>query len=176
MSLTRLFAGRLLRVAKPIIDISILGAKKLERALAKLPAAAQKRAVRPGLRQIAKMVRTDVVDQIKTQGLIETGRLLRAWQVEVKPKSGKRSRVREQVILPLPTRAQMLLAPDEFYYPVVVEYGHRPDSKAGAQPHPYVRRGTDARTPQKRFAMSQIVIKKTRKEFVKLNRRAPAGL
>jgi len=127
-------------MARPVIDITMIGDKELERKLARLATpASQKRAIRPSLRASAKRLKAEVVANLS--GLVvspKTGRLLTAMQAQ-KVGALPRSRALIGVGLPMPTRQELGIDPkDKYYYPAAVEYGH-----PGAPPYPYTRGAVD---------------------------------
>ncbi len=133
-------------MARPAIDISILGDKELEKKLAALGSeAAQKKAVRPALRKSIKRIRTRVIQHLSGLPVQpQTGRLL-VGMASVKPQSLRRSRGTLGVVLPFPSREQLGIDPkDKYFYPAAVEYGHvRGAGKSAAPPHPFIRPAVD---------------------------------
>lgn len=112
-------------MAKPFIDISLIGDKAIQAALNELPQKAQKRAVSPALRKSVKRIKV-IVEQ-KLSGIPiqpRTGQLLMGMIAT----AIKRLPARKHVIghaIPLPERADVGLADDaDRYYPAYLEYGY----------------------------------------------------
>ncbi len=122
------------------VDISVLGDKELERKLKRLAGAAQRKVVRQALRANAKRTHQRILGKIQGDPIkSRTGRLLAAWKA-TKPKAGKRSRSRLQVVVPLPDRSVLGLTDDQGYYPTALEYGRRDGSMPA---RPYIRPAVD---------------------------------
>jgi len=106
------------------VDISMLGDKALMRKLKRLPAAAQKKAVRPALRKdLSSIVRPVMLQKLSGNpvGRI-TGQLFAAMKAQ-KVTAKKRSRSLMGVHIPLPPRdAFDPPLTDDNYYPNIVEY------------------------------------------------------
>ncbi len=134
-------------MARPAIDISLVGDKALLKQLANLgKPATQKKAVRPALRKSAKRIKPRVVANLSGHPVAtRTGRLRAAFAAE-KIHGLPRSRVIIGMGFDMPTREALGIDPsDKYYYPVAVEYGHaRGAGKAAAPPHPYIRPAVDS--------------------------------
>lgn len=119
--------------AMPMIDISLLGDRALERELARLPRVVQRRVVARAIRAAAYRVRSRIVANIDAGDLILSGRMRAAFsRAKVRQQSHIRALIRIGPIWP--TRAELGIAADDpWYYPTAVEFGH---SRAPA--HPFV--------------------------------------
>lgn len=112
-------------MAQPVVDISMVGDKEVERMFAQLPDASQKKVVRPAFRKSAKRTKARIVTNLSGHPVTpQSGKLLAAMK-RVKIRAMKRSRARVGVVVPLPTREEVGISPeDKHYYPAAVEYGH----------------------------------------------------
>lgn len=112
-------------MAKPLIDITVLGDKQLEKALAAMPAALQKKAVRPALREQAKRERGYIIENLSGKKVSpDTGAWL-AGMKHAKIRALKRSRTMMGYRVSYPTREELGIGPtDKYFYPAAVEYGH----------------------------------------------------
>lgn len=122
-----------------IVDIKMLGDKELERQLAKLPEASQKKPVRSAMRGSNNRLKKAIV----AAAPVATGKL-KAALVATKVKSGRRSRSYLQSIWPLPRRELLGIPQDttekkQGYYPTAVEYGTKT-----CPPQSYVRATVNA--------------------------------
>lgn len=100
-----------------MIDISMLGDKKLQRQLSKLPARVEKRIVRKALRAAAR----PVLRAAKQKCPVDTGALKKGLKIRAR----KRSRKSFGVDVSTPTREKLGIASDsKWYYPALVEYGY----------------------------------------------------
>ena len=128
-------------VAKPAVDITLLGDKSLERMLAALPRVSQKKAVRPALRACAKRLKADLLANISGPIIeIRTGRY-RSAMVAERVHALKRIRGLIGVAFDMPTRVALGISPeDKHYYPFALEYG---DSRRGLPPKAPIRRTVD---------------------------------
>jgi len=101
------------------VDIRMLGDKRLSRALAKLPAVAQKRVVRKALRKSAKRQ----VGYVVALAPEDTGALKRGFRT-AKVRSLRRWRHIMGMGLYAPYRDTLGIGPDDkWYYPFALEYG-----------------------------------------------------
>ena len=108
-------------MAKPVIDLTLLGDKKLIKALATMPATLQKKAVRPALRKQAKRSRQHAVEML-SGGRVQpdTGRWLAA-QKRAPIRAIKRSRKRIGYLVWYPTREELGIDPGyKWFYPAAV--------------------------------------------------------
>lgn len=102
--------------SKGMIDISILGDKKLTASFNKLALKTQKKFTRKALRAGAKVVQ----QEYKARVPVDTGRLKRG----IKVRAGKRSRRGISINIETPTRDKLgIEADDPYYYPAIIEYG-----------------------------------------------------
>lgn len=104
------------------VDMTVLGNRALIRKLEKLPAAMQKRAVRPALRRSAKRVNKAATLKLARIWRQVTGVTLTAFKgVKVRSFTTKRGL---NFAAPLPTRSDLGISPDDrFFYPQALEYG-----------------------------------------------------
>ena len=115
-------------MARPVIDIRLIGDKALIRNLAKTADASQRRIVRGAMKRGAQRVQGRIVQSVSGQPIgIDTGALLTAFAgVRLIP-LGRVSQTRTRTIgtgIPLPTREDLSIdARDKWYYPVALEYG-----------------------------------------------------
>lgn len=131
-------------------DISVLGDKDLERRLHKLDTKHQGKAVRPALRDSAKRLRVEVLENISklthSPSDVLTGTLGAAF-AKVKVKAVARDRREVRIGLPLPERTLLGDKAEPPYYPTAVEYGHEGLARAGkgpkVRPYPYIRPAVD---------------------------------
>ena len=126
-------------MARPAIDISMLGNKELEKQLARLVTpAAQKKAIRPALRKAAKRIRPKIVARVSGNPVeVQTGELRNAMAT-MKVKSLKRSRSLLGATLELPEGRDIRIKINS------VEYGHdRGAGRSAAPPHPFIRPAVD---------------------------------
>lgn len=156
-------------MASPIIDISMIGDKELERKLAKLATpASQKRAVRPALRKSTKRLKAHVVANLS--GLVvqpDTGRWLRA-AIAAKVKAIKRSRGEIGTAFAMPTREALGIAPgDESYYPASVEYGHPAPGREHASAKAPIRQAVNSHAREELFRIGRDIGKGIEKEAKK---------
>lgn len=120
------------------VDITLLGQKQLERKLELLAAKTQKTIVRRAVRASAKRTLAEIVHNIQSAQLVDSGRLLAAFQkAKVLQAANKRDLIR---IGPAwPTRAELGIDPkDKGYYPFSLEFGH-PNAAAV----PFIRPAVD---------------------------------
>ncbi len=134
-------------MARPAIDISLVGDKELLKQLANLgKPATQKKAVRPALRKSAKRIKPRVLANLSGSPVApHTGRLLAAMAAQKVHAIG-RSRTVIGAGFDMPTRESLGIDPsDKYYYPIAVEYGHvRGAGKSAAPPRPYIRPAVDS--------------------------------
>lgn len=107
-----------------LFDLKLIGDKDLQKKLNKMSKTAQKKAVRPALRDSAKRTKARVLTNLGG-GVVNviTGDTLAAFK-----SMGIRSFSRSSMLrvgMPLPTRDVLgISADDPFYYPIAIEYGH----------------------------------------------------
>ena len=102
-------------------DISILGDKELSRKLDALPKNVQRKLLGRALKLGGKLLKPKVVAAVP----VDTGLLKQMMQKQnfKAVKANRRGDIR--IGMPMPTREQMGIGPDEkYYYPAHVEYGH----------------------------------------------------
>ncbi len=111
-------------MAGPVIDISILGDKALERSLSQLHDRIQRKVVRQALRKSMKRANGYVVQNLSGIPVSpDTGRWLMAQSAQ-KPVVDGRSRTRIRLGIPYPTKEQLgIPAKDKFFWPNAIEYG-----------------------------------------------------
>lgn len=143
-------------MARPVIDISLLGDKKLERALAKLPPLSQVRAVKPAIRKSAKRMRPKVAAATP----VNTGRLKQ--EMETAPIRGttKKGLIRIGMVQPLEAREAIKLN--------VLEYG---SAQRGLAPTRFVRNTVDKNASAEHRQMGKDIGHEIVKQWGKLNRR-----
>jgi len=137
-------------MAKPAVDISILGDVELERSLAMLPDGVQRKVIRKAMRNTAKRMRSAIVPRVP----VLTGRLRK----EIKRSSIRairRSRTKLGATVALPTREAMgIPANSKWYYPAILEYG---SPKTGLKPIRYFREAVDTSWPaERRILFSEV--------------------
>lgn len=126
-------------MAKPAVDISILGAKELERALSLLPDKVQRSVVSSANLKVAKKIHPETVRRVP----VDTGKLKAALQAQNKPRK-KTQATAVIYMLDLPTRAALGIDPaDPWYYPAIVEYGYTAKGGRQVPPHSYIRAAVD---------------------------------
>ena len=126
-------------MAKPAIDITLLGSKELERALAKLPDLAQRTVVRAANRKVAKRVHAETMSRVP----VKTGKLKAALAAENKPRL-KTFPKAVVYYLDLPKRELLGIAPDyPWFYPFHVEYGYVSQYGVTVPPQSYIRAAVD---------------------------------
>jgi hypothetical protein len=150
-------------MAAPVIDISLLGDAALERQLATMHDRIQKKVVRASMRAMMKIVKGRVVDKLSGAPINErTGNLRRAM-AEQSVKTGRRSRTRITLSLPLPTRDELGIDPsDPWYYPAVLEYGG-----PGHTEYAYIRRSVDDHTSEDRAFLAADIARRLKAELLK---------
>lgn len=127
-------------MARPLIDISLLGAKELERKLVRLAGKDQKAVVRGALGKsqtrikkavvAAAPVRTDNLPGGQSPAPGTLKRALKATKID-----RETTRISVAVNWPMPIRSLVGVAPgDKYYWPAHVEYGH-----GNVPPNPYIR-------------------------------------
>lgn len=127
-------------MARPLIDISILGDKALSKKLARLGGVQQKAVVRSALGKSMTRIKKAVVAAAPVRAGNVTGgqspapgtlkRALKATKINRRTK-----RFGVSVAWPMPERHLLGIDPgDKYYYPAHVEYGH-----GGVPPNPYIR-------------------------------------
>jgi hypothetical protein len=116
-------------MAKPFVDISILGLESVSRALDRLPDKVQRRVVRPAIRKATKKNQTEIVQSLSGIPVKpDTGRYLTAM---ADPRAMRMIKSRTGLIgyvILMPTRDQLGIPQDTAdrkygYYPFVLEYG-----------------------------------------------------
>lgn len=111
-------------MAAPLVDISLLGDRELERKLARLVGPAQKRIVRAALRGSAKRTHKRLVRKVSGYPVrVVTGEYLKAVKAE-KPRAGKRSRSAIQMVIPAPRE------PEQAIQQMALEYGRNVETRA----------------------------------------------
>lgn len=112
-------------MAKPAIDISLVGSDILIKQLASFEPKVQKRVVRQTLRKSAKHLKAHIVTNLSGHPVSpDSGRYLAAMTA-AKPKALPRSRTMIGVGIAMPYRAELGIDPGyKWYYPFAVEYGH----------------------------------------------------
>lgn len=162
-------------MARPVIDISLLGNKELERALSQLPDRIQRKVVRQSLRKSAKRVNTYVVRNLSGIPVSpDSGKWLAA-QAAQKPKAAKRSRRGVRIEVGYPTREELgVPAKAKYFYPTAVEYGTHKTRK-GRGPLPAfapVRRAVNENTDKEHRLMAAEIGKgierEARRAFAKM--------
>ena len=130
-------------MAKPAVDISVLGAKELERALSKLPDLTQRKVVRMTNRKVAIRVHKEVMRRVP----VDTGNLRDALAAENKPRL-KKYPTAVVYYLDFPSRVALGIPKDtrankQGYYPLHLEYGFINSRGVTVPPHPYIRPAVD---------------------------------
>ena len=105
-------------MAKPFVDIEMIGDKELERDLKKFDEKNQRRIARAGLKKGAEPTLA------LAKALVPKDKGLLAAALDIRPARGRRNQI--GVEISTGTREQLQIDDDdEFYYPAVVEYGSR---------------------------------------------------
>ena len=126
-------------MAKPAVDITLLGDKRLERMFREIPDKAQRTVVRSALRRVAKKVHAETMSRVP----VKTGKLKAALAAENKPRL-KTFPKAVVYYLNLPRRDLLGIAPDyPWYYPTHVEYGFVRQDGVTVPPHSYIRAAVD---------------------------------
>lgn len=125
------------------VDISVIGARELERKLKKLDTRIQKKVVRQALRTSAKRVKKRVVNNLSnTRVMVQSGKLLNAFKNAKTKSFTRRYGIRIGHVLPsreeLGIPAYQSGKKDAGYYPYFVEYGH-----GDVPAHPFLRPAID---------------------------------
>lgn len=142
-------------MARPVVDISFLGDKKLERLLKRLPDAVQKKAVRPAIRNSTKRLQPKVaaaspVDEGRQRQLLATAKIRSA---------GSRHILRVGFIRPEEKQDAIKLN--------VIEYG---SAKRGIPPTRFIRNTVDANKSVEYPKIGREIGKNIEKEARKLGR------
>ena len=160
-------------MARPVVDIRLIGDKRLIRALKKLPGVAQKKAVRPGLRRSAKRLKAHVVTNLSGDPVgIESGRWVAAT-IATPIRAMKRSRVALGVGFAMPTREELGIDPkDKWYYPAAVEYGttERAGGRGSVPELRPIRSAVDDHRAQELATIGRDIGTGIEREWRKLNR------
>ena len=111
-------------MAKPVVDISMIGDKELEQMLKKLPDIAQRKVVAAAARKSSKRSISLVVQAVSGNPVgVDTGRLLTGMALAKPQKQPSKEAVVYYMFLP--SRDQLNIAYDDlFFYPLHVEYGY----------------------------------------------------
>lgn len=126
-------------MAKPAVDISVLGAKALERALSKLPDKVQRSVVASANRKVAKKIHAETVRRVP----VDTGKLKAALAAQNKPRKVTRPTI-VMYFLDLPVRSLLDIDPSSpWYYPAHVEYGYTATGGRQVPPRSYLRAAVD---------------------------------
>jgi len=125
-------------MAQPVVDISLLGSKRLERMLKQIPDKMQRSVVASATRKVAKKIHAETISRVP----VDTGALKAAMQAQNKP---RKVTTKTSVIyyLDLPGRELLDIDPgSKWYYPAIVEYGYTSGSVTVA-PRSYIRSAVD---------------------------------
>lgn len=121
----------------PTIDISMIGDKALQKTLNDLATKEAAKITRVALRKESYRARRRVADNIETEGLVDSGRMLAGYKSAKVKSAGRRGLIR--IGIENPTRDQLgISADDKHYYPYAVEFGHD-----NAPAHPFIRPAID---------------------------------
>ncbi len=131
-------------------EVSDKDLRRLDKKLVSLGRAAAGKIVRRGIRNGAKHIRNEMRKHVPTK----TGKLKR-WIII---KATKRSRKGWGMVIMLPTRVRLGIAPDaKHYYPAHLEYGYTTKSGKVVAPKSYFRRGFNEGSGRARMiALAQI--------------------
>lgn len=143
-------------MARPVIDISFIGDKALERALAKLAPLAQVRAVKPAIRKAAKRMRPLVAAATP----VDSGDLRRTMETAPIRGATKKGVIRIGMVKPEDRRQAIQLN--------VLEYG---SAKRNLPPLRFVRNTVDRNAPAEHRQMGKDIGREIVKQWGKLNRR-----
>lgn len=115
-------------MARPVIDIQVLGVKELGQALARFEPRIQKKVVRRALRESGKRLKDKALVNWSGGVVTErTGRTVAAMEAErVKPVRTRRGIRFEWA---MPTKAALGIE-DDSYYPFAIEYGYTRTKRA----------------------------------------------
>ncbi len=162
-------------MAKPVIDISLVGSKVLIEALGRLGDRLQRKVVRQAMRKSAKRLNIAIIQNLSGIPVApDSGRWLMAQSAQ-KPQSGKRSRTGIRIELPYPTRDELGIdAKDKWFRPMAIEYGTT-KNRQGRGPLPAfapVRRAVNENTAKEHSIMAteigRGIEREARKAFAKV--------
>ena len=130
-------------MARPAVDISMIGDKKLELMLKKIPDIAQRRVVTSAVSKTAKAVHSLTIQAVSGNPVgVQTGKRLTAM-IASKPKKQRRTTAVVYYI-DIPDRASAGVAKDAKWFPPIhVEYGYVGEHGNTVPPHSYLRKPVD---------------------------------
>ena len=157
-------------MARPAIDIRILGDKELSRKLKRFPGKVQTKLVRAELRKSAKRTHQRIVEAVSGGVVgIDTGGLLTGFAgVRVRTRLDRR-RAYVAGYVPLPEREPMGIdAKDEWYYPLALEYGTKERKGRGSvTAYRFTRKAVDDHRPAEIAAIATGLGKGIKREWRK---------
>lgn len=165
-------------VAKPIVDISLVGDKALIKGLARFEPRVQKKVVRGALRKSAKRLKAHVIRNLSGDPVKPDSGRYRAGMVAAKIRSLGRSRRLMALGFALPTRAELGIAPGyEWYYPFAVEYGYTRTARAPVTvaPKAPIRRAVNEHATEERLVMGREIGAGIKREAKKAFKKATAA-
>ena len=126
------------------IDLSLLGDKRLERQLKRLPVIAQRKVVRRAMRDAAR----PVLAEAQRLCPVDSGAMRASLKIRA---AGAKAGM--GVVVQTGSREELGIPADQpFYYPFAVEYGHR-----NAAAHPFMRPAMDNMRPTAMAIVARVV-------------------
>ncbi len=117
------------------IDISLMGDRKLQRKLKRLPIVVQRKIVRHALREAAR----PVLATAKALVPVDTGRLKKSLKIRSAGKRGQAG-----IVVRTGTRAELGIPEDaKYFYPAALEFGH-----GNVPAYPFLRPALDQNRPR----------------------------
>ena len=135
-------------MAKPAVDISMIGDKELERTFKKLPDIVQRRIGVTAMKQAANESHSLLIQAVSGNPVgVDTGRLLTAFAA-VKPEKQRRKESIVFYVGQFPTREQLGIPPStsgvkDWYYPTLLEYGYIDKSGRAIPARSFLRKPVD---------------------------------
>lgn len=122
------------------ISLDVTGCVELMRVFEQIGTTAQAKVLRPALTRAWRPVRVAVQREIRRQGLVKTGRMLRTIKARALPR--KRGSIGRSILTG--TRAELGIPDDsKHYYPAALEYGESHGARR-TQPKAFMRKAFDA--------------------------------
>lgn len=130
-------------MARPAVDISMIGDKELERMLTKLPDVVQRRVATSAIMKAAKTAHGLMIQAVSGNPVgVDTGRLLMAIAAEKPVKQRRPTAV--VYYISLPERIRLGIPPKgRWYYPTHVEYGYTRKDGTTVPPKSFLRKPID---------------------------------
>lgn len=154
-------------MAKPVVDISLVGSDILIRQLASFEPRIARKVVRQTLRKSVKRLKVHIVQHLSGYPVApETGRYLTAM-AGAQPKALPRKRHVIAQAIAMPTRAELGISPQEKgYYPFSLEYGYTREARAPVVVPPFapIRRAVNDNTDAEHRLMGRDIGKGVERE------------